>query len=63
MFSRNSKVDTTCPAVRYTTGMGAVMEQFDELSKKIVGQLIEFRKSDDDLFEKILVWTLVGRDV
>ena len=39
------------------------MENYDEMSKKIVGQLIEFRKSDDDLFEKILVWTLVGRDV
>ena len=55
MFSHNSRVDTTCPAVRYTTGMKAVMENYDELSKKIVGQLIDVRKSDDDLFEELLV--------
>ena len=55
MFSHNSTVDTACPGVRYTTGMKAVMENYDELSKKIVGQLIEVRKTNDDLFEELLV--------
>ena len=55
MFSHNSRVDTACPGVRYTTEMKAVMENYYELSQKIVGQLIEVRKIDDDLFEELLV--------
>ena len=55
MFSHNSTVDTACSAVRYTTEMKAMMENYDELSKKIVGQLIDVRKSDNDLFEDLLV--------
>merc|ERR1712032_1578449 len=39
---------------RYTTEIEKVMENYDEMSEKIVGQLIEVRKNDDDLFEQLL---------
>ena len=63
MFSHSSsRVNAACPDLRYTTEIEKVMENYDEMSEKIVGQLIEVRKNDDDLFEQLLVRTVVARD-
>ena len=61
MCSLNSRVNAACPDLRYTTEIEKVMDSYDEMSGKIVGQLIKVRENKDGLFTQLLVRTVVAR--